>query len=153
MPVRSELVHALGWSTMDLLAQGLYASLRDGKYGKDLPKSICPVKAAATRSIAPSAFQGCVGVSGILLAIGLVTHLLWRAPTPAGKEAGAITGNPSGGDGDGDGDVLAMLDQIGKAHALLKAKFTDAETFGEGFGGAEEAEEGEAVRAARTTKW
>jgi hypothetical protein len=135
MPVRSELVHALGWSTLDLLAKGLYASLRDDAYGKDLPRSICPLKTDATRSIAPSAFQGCVGVSGVLLAIGLATHLLWQAPTPtssASKKAGAnttgavvVTGKTSGG----DGDVVAMLDQIGKAHALLKAKFTNVETF------------------------
>ena len=161
MPVRSELVHALGWSTLDLLSKGLYAELRDGKYAKDLPRSVCPLKAVALPSIAPSAFQGCVYVSGILLAIGLVMHLLWRGPSPTSSSSSSSsssfafssarkkmagvdtvdTGGAAAGKASGeDADVVAMLDQIGKAHALLKAKFAPhTETFGEGFGDAEEA--------------
>ena len=127
MPVRSELVHALGWSTLDLISQGLYKSLRDGKYNKDLPRSVCPRPEPKSLSLPPRFLKGCVGVSGALLGVGLVLHLL--LPNPARLRPGGGAGGGAGGSGGAAGaggadvDVAAMLDQIGKAHqALLMAQ-------------------------------
>ena len=129
MPVRSEVAHALGWSTVDLISQGTYDALPTGKrYSKDVPKSICPAKAESTLSLPPEYLKGCVGISGILLAVGLVAHLVWpKRPAGSSFRVAAEPAKSSsvelGGKATDHADIAAMLRQIGTAHATLTAKF------------------------------
>ena len=84
-------------------------------------------------SLPPRFLKGCIGVSGLLLAIGLVMHLaLPKVAKDAEFElekesketvAPVVQGKAKPANGGADIDVVAMLDEIGRAHALLTAKF------------------------------
>ena len=122
MPVSSELVHALGWSTLQLLSQGLVDELRTQRYADKEPKSVCPAKKDPSLSLAPRFLKGCVGISGFLVIVGLTMHsvgILRKRWSPEGESSATTQEEVAA---HGDADVREMLDMIGKAHVELSAK-------------------------------
>ena len=78
-----------------------------------------------------------MGISGILVAVGLLIHLGWRMTAHGGGKSAAVgpAEETSVELGDGEAghehehehaDVVAMLATIGEAHAMLTARFAVA---------------------------
>jgi hypothetical protein len=130
MPARASLALQLGHRSLNLTSQSVLQKLSNGARAQNNHKSVCPTNqqsSSGLTSLAPEHLKGCFVTSAavILLSLGLHGAEKWskkggQPPPVAPNEAKACV------------DVAAislMLDNIGKAHADLVAKFEQEKNY------------------------